>query len=103
MSADGTLTTTAAVQSRTSSYSITYQVTPWLEGTFRYTGFNEFFHYDRNYEAKVRLWSEQRLFAPGGLRHPRSRWYWRFMAQSILWLQKNTEILISQLAWAGVA
>ena len=60
MSADGTLTTTAAIQSRTSSYSITYQVTPWLESTFRYTGFNEFFHYDRNYEAKVRLWPEQK-------------------------------------------
>ena len=59
MSADGTLTSTAAVQSLTNAYSITYQVTPWLEGTFRYTGFNEFFHYDRNYEAKVRLWSEQ--------------------------------------------
>ena len=59
MSADGTLTTTAAIQSRTNSYAITYQVTPWLEGTFRYTGFNEFFHWDRNYEAKVRLWQEQ--------------------------------------------
>ena len=60
MSADGTLTTTAAIQSRTNSYSITYQATPWLEGTFRYTGFNEFFHYDRNYEAKVRLLPEQK-------------------------------------------
>ena len=34
MSADGTLTTTAAIQSRTNSYAITYQATPWLEGTF---------------------------------------------------------------------
>jgi hypothetical protein len=59
MSADGTLTTTAAIQSRTNSYAITYQATPWLEGTFRYTGFNEFFHWDRNYEAKLKLWSEQ--------------------------------------------
>jgi len=40
MSSDGTLTTTAAIQSRTNSYAITYQATPWLEGTFRYTGFN---------------------------------------------------------------
>ena len=38
MSLDGTLTTTAAIQSRTNSYAITYQATPWLEGTFRYTG-----------------------------------------------------------------
>ena len=60
MAADGTLTTTAAIQSRTNSYAITYQATPWLEGTFRYTGFNEFFHWDRNYEAKVRLWPEQK-------------------------------------------
>jgi|TARA_B110000914_G_C15407704_1_gene420286 hypothetical protein len=43
MSADGTLTTTAAIQSSTSAYSLTYQATPWLEGTFRYTGFNDFF------------------------------------------------------------
>jgi hypothetical protein len=59
MKADGTLTTTAAIESRTSAYSITYQATPWLEGTFRYTGFNEFFFYDRNYEVKARLWEEQ--------------------------------------------
>ena len=61
MSADGTLTTTAAIQSRTKSYSITYQATPWLEGTFRYTGFDRaIYSYDRNYEAKVRLWKEQK-------------------------------------------
>jgi hypothetical protein len=59
MSADGTLTTTAAIQSRTNSYAITYQATPWLEGTFRYTGYNDFFFYDRNYEAKLKLWSER--------------------------------------------
>ena len=60
MSADGTLTTTAAIQSRTNSYAITYQATPWLEGTFRYTGWNQAnYTYDRNYEAKIRLWEEQ--------------------------------------------
>ena len=60
MSADGTLTTTAAIQSRTKSYSITYQATPWLEGTFRYTGWDRaVYSYDRNYEAKIRLWEEQ--------------------------------------------
>ena len=60
MSADGTLTTTAAIQSRTNSYAVTYQVTPWLEGTFRYTGFTKLsYTYDRNYEAKIRLWEEQ--------------------------------------------
>jgi hypothetical protein len=59
MSADGTLTTTAAIQSRTNSYAITYQAMPWLESTFRYTGLNDWFYYDRNYEVKVRLWQEQ--------------------------------------------
>ena len=59
MAADGTFTTTAAISSRTNSYAITYQATPWLEATFRYTGFNDFFFWDRNYEAKVRLWEER--------------------------------------------
>jgi hypothetical protein len=59
MSSDGTLTTTAAIQSRTNSYAISYQATPWLEGTFRYTGFTDTsYTYDRNYEAKLRLWKE---------------------------------------------
>ena len=60
MAQDGALTTTVAIQSRTNSYAITYQATPWLEGTFRYTGWNDgIFYYDRNYEAKLRLWQEQ--------------------------------------------
>ena len=59
MASDATLTATAAIKSSTSAYSISYQITPWFEGTFRYTGFNDFYHYDRNYEAKLRLWSEQ--------------------------------------------
>ena len=63
MASDGVLTTSAAIQSRTNAYSITYQVTPWLEGTFRYTGFNDFFYYDRNYEAKLLLLRESG-FAP---------------------------------------
>ncbi len=59
MASDGTLRTTAAIQSRTNSYAITYQATPWLEGTFRYTGFTDTsYTYDRNYEAKLRLWKE---------------------------------------------
>ena len=62
MSADGTLTATAAIQSRTNSYAVTYQAMPWLEGTFRYTGFTaNSYSYDRNYEAKLRLWKEDDL------------------------------------------
>jgi len=60
MSDDGTFTATAAVQSRTKSYALSYQVLPWLEGTFRYTGFNRaVYSYDRNYEVKARLWQER--------------------------------------------
>ncbi len=58
MSDDGILKTTAAIQSRTNSYALTYQATPWFETTFRYTGFNDFFTWDRNYEVKLRLWPE---------------------------------------------
>jgi hypothetical protein len=61
MAADGTLKFTAALESpRLKSYSATYQATPWLEATFRYTGhyFPSFTYWDRNYEAKIKLWSE---------------------------------------------
>ena len=61
MASDGSLSLTAAIQSQTNSYSITYQATPWLEGTFRYTGSNDFFYWDRNFEAKIRLWREYGL------------------------------------------
>lgn len=58
MRPDATFTSTAAIQSRSSSYGITYQILPWLEGTFRYTGMNDFFLYDRNYELKAKLIDE---------------------------------------------
>jgi len=50
-------------------YSLNYQVTPWLESTFRYTIFNPDnvsgsgdYLYDRSYEVKLRLIRERRLF-----------------------------------------
>lgn len=58
MSADGTLSGAASVDGRHRQFSVTYQATPWLEGTFRYTGFQRFFHYDRNYEVKAQLLRE---------------------------------------------
>ena len=58
MQSDGTLTATAAFDGRHRQFALTYQISPWLEGTFRYTGFDEFFHWDRNYEVKARLWDE---------------------------------------------
>ena len=63
MQSDGTFTTTAAFDGRHRQFGITYQATPWLEGTFRYTGFDQFFYWDRNYEFKARLWEEE-LFLP---------------------------------------
>ena len=62
MSKDGNLTLTSAIQSRSNSYAVTYQVTPWLEGTFRYTGFNLETYYDRNDEIKVMLLEERNYF-----------------------------------------
>jgi hypothetical protein len=62
MSDDGAFTATAAIQSRTNSYALSYQVTPWLEGTFRYAGYNDWFYYDRNYEVKARLFKERDYF-----------------------------------------
>ena len=61
--ADGTFAAAASTDERHKQFSITYQATPWLQGTFRYTGFNEFFYWDRNYEFKARLWKEE-LYLP---------------------------------------
>ena len=61
--ADGTFAAAASTDGRHKQFSITYQATPWLQGTFRYTGFKEFFHWDRNYEFKARLWEED-LYLP---------------------------------------
>ena len=60
---DGLFTVGASTDERHKQFSITYQATPWLQGTFRYTGFNEFFYWDRNYEFKARLWEEE-LYLP---------------------------------------
>ena len=60
---DGTFTAAASTDERHKQFSITYQATPWLQGTFRYSGFNEFFYWDRNYEFKARLWEEE-LYLP---------------------------------------
>ena len=61
--ADGMFVASASIDERHKQYSITYQATPWLQGTFRYTGFSQFFHWDRNYEFKARLWKEE-LYLP---------------------------------------
>lgn len=53
---DGVFSVSASTDERHKQYSITYQATPWLQGTFRYTGFAG--TWDRNYEFKARLLSE---------------------------------------------
>ncbi len=63
MSSDSSLKFTSAFDDRHRSFMVTYQATPWLEGTFRYTGFENFFLWDRNYEVKMRL-SEEKKFVP---------------------------------------
>lgn len=58
MEDDATIKIGAAFDERHRSYMLTYQATPWLEATFRYTGFEQFFFWDRNYEVKFRLLEE---------------------------------------------
>ena len=58
MQQDGYLTVGAAFDGLHQSYFTTYQAFPWLEATFRYTGFEEFFFWDRNYAVKARLLEE---------------------------------------------
>lgn len=55
---DGVFTVGASTDERHKQFTLTYQLTPWLEGTFRYTGLNDYFFWDRNYEVKARLWAE---------------------------------------------
>ena len=64
MRSDGTLAFTAGYDERHRQFAITYQATPWLEATYRYTGFTEFFHWDRNYEVKLRLLEEDDFYLP---------------------------------------
>lgn len=60
---DGLFAVGASVDGRHRQFYVTYQATPWLQGTFRYTGFKDFFLWDRNYEIKARLWEED-VFLP---------------------------------------
>ena len=64
MRSDGTLAFTAGYDERHRQFAITYQATPWLEATYRYTGFTEFFHWDRNYEVKLRVLEEDDFYLP---------------------------------------
>jgi hypothetical protein len=55
---DAQLKSSVAFDGLHRSFMLTYQATPWLETTFRYTGFYDFFFWDRNYEFKVLMHQE---------------------------------------------
>jgi hypothetical protein len=66
MAGDGELRATISREDVADIYNITYQATPWLEATFRYSIFNpRGFEYssdlgrDRSYEAKARVLRER--------------------------------------------
>ena len=66
MAADGELRATISREEVADIYNISYQATPWLEATFRYSIFNpRNYSYssddlrDRSYEAKARLIRER--------------------------------------------
>ncbi|MDC0237531.1 YjbH domain-containing protein [Gammaproteobacteria bacterium] len=68
MSEDGDLSLTISRQRVADIYNLTYQATPWLETTFRYTIFNPRKVFgsgdqkkDRSYEAKLRVVTEGTL------------------------------------------
>jgi len=69
MQEDGTLSIAINQDAYWESYAITYQALPWLEATFRYSGFQNDQHWDkytskqedywdRNYALKIRLMEE---------------------------------------------
>ncbi len=67
MADDGTLVTQASYQKNTQHYNFVFQVTPWLEGGFVYTGLARFdplypVYWDRAFSAKLRLLQESDLF-----------------------------------------
>jgi hypothetical protein len=62
MRADGEFAASISKQPLVDIYSLNYQATPWLETTFRYAAFTEYGHYDRSYEAKLKLLSESEKF-----------------------------------------
>ena len=88
MMQDGFLRATITKQDTVSVYSLNYQATPWLETTFRYVGFEDFFYYDRSYEAKLRLIEENKYFPQVALVLEMLR-VLEFLAQNILWALKN--------------
>lgn len=60
---DGELTAGASFLRKTQHYNLGFQVLPWLEASFRYSGLQNFdpnypVYYDRSFGLKARLWNE---------------------------------------------
>lgn len=63
MGADGELSAGASFYKATQHYNLGFQILPWLEGTFRYSGLQHFdntfpVYWDRSFGMKARLWNE---------------------------------------------
>lgn len=63
MAPDGELSVGASFMRNNQHYNLGFQVLPWLEGSFRYSGLQNFYpgypvYYDRAFGVKARLWDE---------------------------------------------
>jgi exopolysaccharide biosynthesis protein YbjH len=66
MAPDGELSVGASFLKNNQHYNLGFQILPWLEGNFRYSGLQNFFpgypvYYDRAFGMKARLWDEGSL------------------------------------------
>jgi hypothetical protein len=64
---DGELSVGASFFKNTQHYNLGFQILPWLEGSFRYSGLQHFdpaypVYYDRSFAVKLRLWDESDLW-----------------------------------------
>jgi len=63
MAPDGELSVGASFLKNNQHYNLGFQILPWLEGSFRYSGLQHFrpdypVYYDRAFGVKARLWNE---------------------------------------------
>jgi len=63
MAPDGELSVGASFLRDNQHYNLGFQILPWLEGTFRYSGLQNFYpgfpvYYDRAFGIKARFWNE---------------------------------------------
>ncbi len=67
MAPDGELSVGASFFQNTQHYNFGFQILPWLETSFRYSGLQNFdpaypVYYDRSFAVKARLWNETDIF-----------------------------------------